>query len=270
MKIGVFDSGLGGLTIFKEFLRLLPKYDYIYLGDNARVPYGSRSPEIIYQFTKEAVEFLFKNVCKLVILACNTSSANALRKLQREYLTKQFPDRRVLGVIKPVVEEVASLRAKRIGVVGTRATVASHSFAREIRKLLPTAQVFEQACPLLVPIVEEGEGDWSGVPLLLEKYLSPLKKVKIDTLILGCTHYRMLDQQIKHMLGDSVHILSEGRLTAIKLKEYLLRHREIEETLTKKSVRKYFVTDLNMRFEQLAKHFLGTFFTSGKLELIKL
>lgn len=205
-----------------------------------------------------------------MILACNTASAAVLRRLQREYLPQKYPDRKILGVIIPVVEEVAELYANRIGVMGTLATVNSQSFTREIHKLLPDADVFEQACPLLVPIIEEGEGEWSGVSKLLQKYLMPLKEAKIDTLVLGCTHYRVLDRQIKKILGDSVHVLSEGRVTARKLKEYLARHQEIATRLTKKSARYYFVTRKNKRFERIAKKILGTFYSSENFIQVKL
>lgn len=272
MYIGVFDSGLGGLTILKEFFKKLPRYDYIYLGDNARVPYGGRSSETIYQFTKKAVDFLFSKNCALVILACNTSTSNALKKLQHEYLPIHYPDRRVLGIIKPVVEYITNGKANhRIGVIGTRATVQSHSFTREINKLFPKAIIIEQACPLLVPILEEGEQDWEGTDMLLHKYLEPLLKQNIDTLILACTHYELLEKQIQNIVGDRVRVLSEGKLAAEKLADYLGRYQELEKRLSKNKMRRFYVTDLTERFTQLTSLFMEQYFTqTDKLELVNI
>ncbi len=268
MHIGVFDSSLGGLSILKEFYRLLPEYNYVYLADNARVPYGGRSPELIYQFTIRALEFLFKQDCELVVLACNTASAVALRKIQQEYLPKHYPDRRVLGVIRPVVEEVVEQGAKRIGVIGTRATVNSRSFIKEIHKLSPYSHISQQACPLLVPIIEEGELEWEGLDLALDKYLLPLKAEKIDTLILGCTHYALLETKISKLLGPDVRVLSEGGIVATKLKKYLENHSELEAKLEKKEKRTYYVTDLNTHYIEMVQLFLGTLFQNAQLQLI--
>lgn len=267
MNIGVFDSGLGGFSVLREIIKELPQYDYIYLGDNARVPYGGRSKDLIYQLTKDAVDFLFKNDCQLIILACNTSSANALQRLQKEYLPKNFPDRRILGVILPVVEYVVEENIQRVGIMATRSTVASETYPMQIKKLAPNTQVFQVACPLLTPMIEEDEMEWIGFDLLIKKYIHPLLKSKIEGLILGSTHYGLIANKIKKHLPDSVRIISQSEATTKKLKDYLKRHPEIEMKLTKNSKRNYFVTDLNPRFEKLAKLFLGRYFTNNTIQL---
>ncbi len=257
MKIGVFDSGLGGLTILRELLKNLPEYDYIYLGDNARVPYGGRSPEIIYGFTKKAVDFLFKKNCSLVILACNTATATSLKKLQQEYLPKNYPGKHVLGVIKPAIEALEQSQIHPVGVIGTYATVQSRAFLKEIKKVSSKVKVYQQACPLLVPIVEEGEINWKGTELILEKYLEPLKEKKINTLILGCTHYGLLKKQIQKIVGENVKIICEGEQVALKLKSYFEKHRDVEQKLNKKRKREFYVTDKNPRYQKMANWFLG-------------
>ncbi|MDO8610420.1 MAG: glutamate racemase [bacterium] len=271
MKIGVFDSGLGGLTILKSLLEQLPEYDYVYLGDNARVPYGNRSPEVIYEFTKQAVDFLFKQDCKIVILACNTATATSLRKIQQEYLLKHFPDRKVLGVIRPTVETVLESGTKKIGVIGTRATVISASFVKEIMKMNSELQVFQQACPLLVPIIEEAEIEWEGIELILMKYIKELQKNNIDSLILGCTHYGLVEKQIQKAVGNNVHIFSEGTIVAKKLKSYFNNHPEVESCLSKNNQRIYYVTDVNERFKKMMKLFLGNQINDeDRLQLVRI
>ncbi|MBI2641102.1 glutamate racemase [Candidatus Roizmanbacteria bacterium] len=260
MKIGVFDSGLGGLAILKEILKVLPEYDYVYFGDNARVPYGGRSAELVFDYTKKAVEFLLKNDCILVILACNTATATALRRIQKDYLPQHYPQRRVLGVIRPTIEEVIKSHARRVGIIGTYATVLSGSFIKELIKIDSSLKIYQAACPLLVPVIEEGEYEWEGLELLLQKYLDPLKKQNIDSLILGCTHYGLIETQIKRFLGDAIKVFSEGSITAKKLKDYLQRHPEIEKLLSKKGERTYFVTDLNDRYSNMAELFMGEHF----------
>ncbi|MBI4779383.1 glutamate racemase, partial [Candidatus Falkowbacteria bacterium] len=188
--IGVFDSGFGGLTVLKEFLRVLPYYNYIYLGDNARAPYGNKSDEAVYNYTREAVDFLFKQGCELIIIACHTASAKALRKIQQEYLPEKHPDKRVLGVVVPMVEEAVNLsRYHKLGVIGTTATINSGAYKKELEKLNDGLEIFQQACPLLVPLVEEGWTEKPEAKMILKNYLRPLKVKEIDTLILGCTHY---------------------------------------------------------------------------------
>lgn len=251
MNIGVFDSGLGGLTIFNELIKKLPEYNYIYLGDNARVPYGGRSQEVICEFTKQAVEFLFKKDCVLIIIACNTATANALRKIQQEYLPKHYPDRRILGVIRPTVEEVAESKAEKVGIIATKATVESNSFVKEIHKLNPKIQVFQNAGPLLVPFIEEGETESKAFNLILKKYLQPLIDKNIDTLILGCTHYGLVKKQIQSIVGLKIKVIDEGYIVAEKLQVYLKRHLDIEKQLQKKYLRKFYVTDSSYQNKQL-------------------
>ncbi len=258
MKIGIFDSGLGGLSILRELIKDLPKYDYVYLGDNARVPYGGRSTELVYKFTKQALDFLFAKNCLLVIIACNTATASALKKIQQEYLPKKYPDRKVLGVIRPAVEAAIEGQYKKVGVIGTHTTINTETFVKELKKLSPQIEVFQQACPLLVPIIEEGELDWEGLNLILDKYFSDLKKEQIDSLILGCTHYGLIEKNIQKTIGKNVKIISEGKEVAKKLKDYFKRHPETEKKLTENKTRQYFVTDLNPRYLQMAKLFLGS------------
>lgn len=256
--VGIFDSGFGGLNIMKGILEELPDYDYIYLGDTARVPYGNRSKEVIYEFTRQAVDFLFKNDCQLVVLACNTASADALRKLQQEYLPKNYPDRKILGVIIPTSEEaVLRTKNKRIGVLATEATVGSKAFEREISKLNSKIKIYQEACPLLVPIVENGEHNTEIADISLRKYLKPLLTENIDTLILGCTHYEIMENKIREIVGKEIEVISQSKIIAIKLKDYLVRHREIEERLSKNSKQVIYTTDLTYKFIKLGGEFLG-------------
>lgn len=257
MKIGVFDSGLGGLSILKSIIKILPQYDYLYLGDNARVPYGGRSTETIYEFTRQAMEFMLGQDCQLIILGCNSATANALRKLQQQYLPKYYPNRRILGIIKPTVEYLAESELEKIGIIGTYATINSNAYVREIGKVLNNAQVFGRTCPLLVPIVEENETGWQGTKMILNKYLRFVKKEKITTLVLACTHYSLLKKQIKEIVGNKVKVIDQGVLVADKLKKYLANHPEIEQKLTKNRQRIYYVTDLNERFEKMSQIFIN-------------
>lgn len=238
MKIGIFDSGLGGLVIAESIIQSLPEYDYVYLGDTARVPYGNRSRESVLTFTKEAVSYLFRQDCQLIIIACNTASAEALRVIQQEYLPKNYPDRRVLGVIIPTVEMVKEHQI--VGVLATQSTVNSGSYIQELQKHEKSVKIIQQAAPLLVPLIENDE--LAFLPPILEKYLRPFKS--IDTLILGCTHYSVIKNQIKEQLGESVTILTQDEIIPAKLKEYLERHPKIEQLLSKKGGREYCVTDL--------------------------
>lgn len=256
--IGIFDSGLGGLTIYKEITKKLPEYQYIYLGDTARTPYGNRSEEVIYKFTEEAVDFLFKKGCELVIIACNTASAEALRKIQQEYLPAKYPDKKVLGVIRPLVEEAAvKTKFGRIGVIGTRATVNSGSYERELNKLKDGLKISSVACPLLVPLIEEGWLKRKETQMILRYYLRPLKHQKIDTLILGCTHYPFLVKAIKGIMGKKCQVLDSGQVVADKLADYLHRHKEVADRLKKGDSARFFVTDKNGKFLPIAEKFLG-------------
>lgn len=256
--IGVFDSGFGGLAVLREFFRVLPEYDYLYLGDNARIPYGTRSDTVVVQFTRQAVEYLFQQGCVLLILACHTASAKALRAIQQQYLPRHYPANRVLGVVIPTVEAALARSASgRIGVIGTEGTVASNSFKIELRKLDPRIQVFQQACPLLVPIIESGEQEGEVADLMLRKYLTPLTTQDIDTLILGCTHYSILKPKIQTYVAPQVQIICSGEVTAMKLVDYLRRHPEIESRLSRQGRRSYLTTDLTPRFQDLASLFMG-------------
>lgn len=256
--IGVFDSGYGGLTILKEFLKELPQYDYMYLGDNARTPYGNRSHEAVKSFAEEGIKYLFDQGCILIIIACNTASSQVLRELQEEYLrTPNVKDRKILGVIKPMVEEaVRKTKTGKVGVVGTRGTIAAKSYEHELKHLNSDIQVYSQDCPLLVPLIEEG---WSHKPegrMILRKYLKHLKSCNPDTLILGCTHYPFLLKEFRQMMGKKTMIPNPGEVIAQSLKEYLARHPEIETLLTKKGKRHFFTTDDAERFEEVGSRFM--------------
>ena len=206
--IGVFDSGFGGLVVLREFLQVLPQYDYLYLGDNARIPYGTRSDRVVQRFTEQAVDYLLRQGCQLIVLACHTASARALRSIQQVYMPERFPQRRVLGVLIPTVEEaLVRSRSRHIGVIATEGTVTSRSFELELQKLDPRVEVVQQACPLLVPLIESGEQDWEGTAMILSRYLAPFQGGRVDTLILGCTHYSILKEQILSLL-DLVRSLS--------------------------------------------------------------
>lgn len=257
-SIGVFDSGFGGLDILKSIVKELPEYDYVYLADTARAPYGNRSQEKILEFTKQAVDFLFENNCSLVILACNTACSEALRIIQREYLPKKYLGKNVLGVLIPAVE-TASLKTKngRIGVIATEATVKSEAFLDEFRKVNSKIKVFEKSCPLLVPIVELGETKNPSTDMVIKYYLTPLINKKIDTLVLGCTHYGILESKIKKVVGQNISIVSEAKVVPKKLGEYLNRHPEIENGLSKKSKIRFCTTDLTDKFQVLGSKFFG-------------
>lgn len=231
MKIGVFDSGLGGLFILRALKKQLPEYDYIYLGDTQRVPYGNRSREAIYHFLEQAVDYLFKENCALIIIACNTASAEALRKIQQHYLPRHYPTRRVLGVIIPTAEEVLTVKnIQRLGVLATQGTVNSGAYVREIKKLNPRIQVFQSAAPLLVPLIENNGAKWSEP--ILQEYLKPLLRKRVQAIILGCTHYPALKVKIRSMAG--VKVISQDECLSDKLGDYLRRHPEIDKRLSKK------------------------------------
>ncbi|MFA5109181.1 MAG: glutamate racemase [Patescibacteria group bacterium] len=255
--IGVFDSGLGGLTIFQHFLKKLPDYNYLYLGDNARLPYGEKSPETIYNYTREAVDWLFKAGCNLVIIACNTASAQALRRLQQEYLPNNYPARRILGVIRPLAETVAANKKIRtVGVIGTKATINSDAYRLELQKLKPELNVEQLAAPLLVPLIEEGWAEKPETKMILKKYLRPLKVKKIDALILGCTHYPFLYKAIKKIMGRRIIVPHPGEVIAASLKDYLVRHPELGIKPVGQPTTKYYTTDNPKLFKKLGEKFL--------------
>lgn len=266
MKIGVFDSGLGGLVVTHGLIQALPQYDYMYLGDTARVPYGGRSQEVIYEFTKQAVEYLFKQDCQLVILACNTASAEALRKIQQDYVPNNYPDRKVLGVLIPAAEEVAyQTQNKKVGILATQATVSSGAYISEIHKIDPEIEIFQQASPLLVPLIENNALKYAGP--ILDDYLAPLLDAHIDTLVLGCTHYPLLKQQIQEKVDDEIKIISQSDIMPKKLEDYLERHPEIANLLTKNNDHQFSVTDLAPSTREIASYLFNDDLSITKIEL---
>lgn len=261
-KIGIFDSGVGGLLIARSIKKYLPEYDYVYLGDTKRVPYGNRSHETVYEFTCEALKYLFeKENCSLVILACNTASSRALRQIQQEFLPAFFPNKKVLGVLIPTAEEVKDY--KKVGVIATKGTVSSHTFKTEINKLNPSTNVFEIASPLLVPLIEEGENKLA-IPVL-EKYLKPLLSKNIDALVLGCTHYPILKKEIREIVGKNIKLISQDEIVPKKLEYYLARHSEIK--LSKKGSIKILFTDITPTVEDLSRKWFGK---NTKIQLINI
>jgi len=269
MKIGVFDSGFGGLAVFRTIKDQLPDFDYVYLADTARAPYGNHSHDIIFQYVVEAVDYLFRQDCQLVILACNTASAQALRQLQQEWLPKQYPDRRVLGVIRPIAEAVAKVGAgKKIGVIGTRATVQSGAYTREIRQQLDEkAVVIETACPLLVPMIEEGFSQRPEFKRMLRYYLRPLKAKGVRVLVNGCTHYELVRKDIELVMGKQVEVLDSPAIVAQSLADYLHRHPELAGKLSRDATIQFMTTDKHERFDMLAAKFWGK---PVKAEIVRL
>ena len=268
--IGVFDSGYGGLTILREIQRTLPQYDLIYLGDNARAPYGNRSYDVVYRYTLESVRKLFALGCPLIILACNTASAKALRTIQQRDLPGMDAERRVLGVIRPTVESVVELsRNGHIGLLGTVGTVASLSYPMELEKLEPGITVTGEACPLWASIVEAGEADSEGADYFVRKNIEHLfeQDGKIDTLILGCTHYPLLLKWIRKHVPTGVRILSQGDLVAKSLADYLHRHPEMEIRCSKGGTTRYYTTESPDRFVDTASIFLGHGITAEHIDL---
>lgn len=258
--IGVFDSGYGGLTILKAIRKQLPQYDYVYLGDNARAPYGPRSFDVVYEFTRQAVYSLFEKGCHLVILGCNTASAKALRTIQQSDLPRWDSSRRVLGVIRPTAEEIGKLTTSRhIGVLATEGTILSNSYDIEIRKLHPDIVVTGEPCPLWVPLVEYGEANSDGADYFVRKYISNImqRDPKIDTLLLGCTHYPLLIDKIRQFAPPSVFIMEQGTYVASSLQDYLLRHPEIESRCTRNATLRLFTTENPQKFRDHAFTFIG-------------
>ncbi|MES2141251.1 MAG: glutamate racemase [Bacteroidota bacterium] len=268
--IGVFDSGYGGLTVLKEIVKQLPEYDYIYLGDNARAPYGSRSFETVYQYTLECVQQLFSMGCELVILACNTASAKALRTIQQKDLPLIAPDRRVLGVIRPTTEIVGKYtKTGHVGVLGTSGTIASDSYPIEIAKFYPQLKVVQEACPMWVPLVENNEFENEGADFFIQKNINSLlsKDKNIDTIILGCTHYPLLINKIKKYLPQNITLLSQGEIVAESLIDYLKRHLEIEQKSSKGGSVEFYTTDSPENFDKAALNFFGSAVKSKHVSL---
>jgi glutamate racemase len=258
--IGIFDSGYGGLTVLKEIVKALPNYDYIYFGDNARSPYGTRSYETVYRFTLEAVRKLFSMGSHLVIIACNTSSAKALRTIQQKDLPFIDPSRRVLGVIRPSAEVIGNYsKTKKIGVLGTPGTVGSNSYVLEINKLFPEIEVFQEACPMWVPLIENNECFSEGADYFVKKHLTNLLKLNrdIDTVILGCTHYPLLIDKISKYLPEGITLISQGNIVARSLKDYLFRHPEMETKCSKNKSIRFYTTDSTDIFNRQASIFFS-------------
>lgn len=257
--IGVFDSGYGGLTILHGIRQLLPDYDYIYLGDNARAPYGSRSFDVVYQFTRQAVMKLFESGCQLVILGCNTASAKALRSIQQNDLPKLDPQRRVLGVIRPTAEVIGKLtHSRHVGVLATEGTIKSHSYKLEIQKLWDDVTVTGIPCPLWVPIIENNEADTPGADYFVKKRIDLIleRDPQIDTLILGCTHYPILMPKIRKHVPENVQIVAQGEYVAESLQNYLRRHPDMEQRCTKHGTVRYLTTENPEKFKENAQIFI--------------
>ncbi len=263
--IGVFDSGVGGLTVLYHFLNDHSDYNFIYLGDNANVPYGNKSPEIIYVYTQKAIDFLYQQGCKLIIIACNSSSSQALRKIQQEYLPKHYPDLRVLGVIRPIAEKMASLKnIKRIGIIGTRATINSNSYIKEIKDLNSNVELFQKATPLLVPLIEEAYAKKPETKMILKKYLLELKLKKVQALVLACTHYPFLLKEIRRIMGKKCLVFDPGKIVSDSLGDYIKRHPEINLKNKYKKECLFYTTDNIEMFKRL-----GEFFLKKKINNIK-
>lgn len=268
--IGVFDSGYGGLTILSKIREALPEYDYIYLGDNARTPYGTRSFEIVYEFTLQAVNKLFEMGCHLVILACNTASAKALRTIQMNDLPNIDPDRRVLGVIRPTAECIGSMtQTRHVGILATAGTIKSESYPLEVHKLFEDIKVSGEACPMWVPLVENNEANGEGADFFIRKYIDNLlaKDRQIDTLVLGCTHYPILLPKIQKFIPQGVKVVAQGGYVATSLKDYLHRHPEMDMKCTRKGKCRFYTTEAEDKFIESASMFLNENITVQRITL---
>ena len=262
--IGIFDSGYGGLTIYREIQELLPQYDYLYLGDNARTPYGTRSFDVVYDFTRQCVKHLFAQGCHLVILACNTASAKALRSIQQKDLPVIAPSRRVLGIIRPTAEIIGEVtKSRHVGVLATEGTIKSCSYPLEIAKLYPEIKVSGEACPMWVPLVETNEHASPGADYFIKRHVDALlaRDPQIDTIILGCTHYPMLIDKIKQYVPEGVKVLTQGAAVAASLKDYFARHPEMDALCSKGGSRVFCTTESDDRFREQASRFLEQLIT---------
>lgn len=271
--IGVFDSGYGGLTVLKEIVNRLPQYDYLYLGDNARAPYGNRSFETVYHYTLECVKWFFNQGCSLVILACNTASAKALRTIQQNDLPRIDPDKRVLGVIRPTAEVIGNLsETGHVGVLATNGTVASESYPMEISKFFPALKVYQEACPMWVPLVENNEHTGHGADFFIKKNLHNIfhKGEETDVILLGCTHYPLLKEKIEEYLPVGVKLVSQGEIVAESLANYLKRHPEIESRCSKTGTREFYTTDSAEEFNNHAAVFYGEKILSRHTDLTQI
>jgi glutamate racemase len=274
--IGIFDSGYGGLTVMKEILDKLPQYDYLYLGDNARAPYGNRSFETVYRYTLQCVDWFFRQGCPLVILACNTASAKALRTIQQNDLPKMSTSHdgsnRVLGVIRPTTEIIGQFsKSKKIGILATAGTVASESYPIEIHKFFPGLTVYQEACPMWVPIVENNEYDKPGADYFVQKHIDRImeKDKAIDTLLLACTHYPLLKEKIAKAAPAGVTIISQGEIVANSLSEYLERHPAMEQRCSRGKSRVFYTTDSTEDFDNHASIFFGENISSQRIVLVE-
>lgn len=268
--IGVFDSGYGGLTILSKIREALPEYDYIYLGDNARTPYGTRSFEIVYEFTLQAINKLFEMGCHLVILACNTASAKALRTIQMNDLPNIDPDRRVLGVIRPTAECIGSMtQTRHVGILATAGTIKSESYPLEVHKLFEDIKVSGEACPMWVPLVENNEANSEGADFFIRKYIDNLlaKDRQIDTLVLGCTHYPILLPKIQKFIPQGVKVVAQGEYVATSLKDYLHRHPEMDMKCTREGKCRFYTTEAEDKFIESASMFLNENITVQRITL---
>ena len=268
--IGVFDSGYGGLTVLKEIVKTLPEYDYLYMGDNARAPYGPRSFDTVYHYTLECVQWFFSQGCELVILACNTASAKALRTIQQKDLPYIDPAKRVLGVIRPTTEVIGNYtQTGNIGILGTMGTVQSESYPIEIAKFFPQVRVFQEACPMWVPLIENNEYERAGADYFVQQHLNQLfsQSGKIDTLLLACTHYPLLINKIKQFAPAGVQVVSQGEIVAKSLQQYLAKHPDMAEKCTCNGQRSFYTTDATADFDAHATRFFGKPIASKHLEL---
>ena len=284
-RLGVFDSGFGGLTVLSELTAAMPDYDFLYLGDNARYPYGTRGYDTVLEFTTEAVDFLFRQGCPVVVVACNTASAKALRTIQQQFLPSRWPDRRVLGMVRPSAEALAELppgaipgvtrpgnATGTVAILATPGTVASRSFLIELEKLAPGLHVVQQACPLWVPLVENGELDGPGCRHFVRKYLEPIIAGPDvpQKILLACTHYPLLLPRIREVVPADIEILTQGRIVAERLADWLARHPEFAGRLTDGGTREYLTTDDAARFDELASMFMATAIKSKNVHLPRL
>lgn len=268
--IGVFDSGYGGLTVLKEIIHKLPQYDYLYLGDNARAPYGNRSFETVYQYTLQSVKWFFEQGCSLVILACNTASAKALRTIQQNDLPKMAPDKRVLGVIRPTAEIIGTFsETNNVGILATTGTVISESYPMETAKFFPDLKVYQEACPMWVPLIENNEYKNHGADYFIKKNLHNIfeKGSTIDVILLACTHYPLLREKIEEYLPIGVKLISQGEIVATSLADYLSRHSEMESRCNKNGQRVFYTTDSSTDFDNHAAIFYGEPVTSKHVDL---
>ncbi len=253
MKIGIFDSGLGGLIIAEACKKHMPEYDFVYLGDTKRVPYGNRSEEVIYQYLRQGVEWLFRHGCAVVVVACNTASAHALRRIQQELLPQKYPRRRVLGVIVPTVEAIVA--GSTVGLLATASTVLSGAYEREFTKRNDKIRVVAQAAPLLVPLIETNSLQFATQ--VVQAYIRPLLRKKVGVIVLGCTHYALLKRVVRKQVGKGIQVVSQDELIPDKLREYLKRHPELDKKITKNGTLELFVTDISRAFVDLARQICG-------------